>query len=181
MWLTKRADGGWVGSLMVSCGGGGGVKRHRVSSDGGCHGSQPNQSHEVVCGGDQIAREVDALQAAEPRPAQTTHRFDPAEDFFDPSAHLLTGVVARPAGRPSVHGATAATDVLSNVRRDALRSQAPHKLPCVIGLVGAERSGMEATLTGRIDQLRYYVPLSGTVAVVTWKSTNRPCRFSISA
>src|SRR5437879_3721056 len=43
-----------------------------------------------------------------------------------------------------------------------LRSHALHKLPRVVCLIGAERSGMETAQTSLINQVRYYVALGGT-------------------
>src|ERR1051326_5318965 len=124
--------------------------------------AQTHQAHEVVRGGHQIACEVDTLQAAVPRSAETAHRFYPTEDFFDSLAHFLTGVVPRRVGRASVNRAATATRVLGDVRRDALNPQAPDTFVCVIALVSSECGRMKPAPSSIVNQLRQHVSLSRT-------------------
>src|SRR5438132_13956495 len=112
LWKVVR----WVRwrSADMSCGSGSGWslatpgRRVRVSGER-WHGCQAGQPHQVVRGGHQIAREVDTLEPAVACLAQAANRFHPAEDFFNPFAHLLAGDVARSARRPSVDGTAAAS------------------------------------------------------------------------
>jgi len=80
-------------------------------------------------------------------------------DYFDTFAHLLTGDVARPASRPSVDGAAAAGRVLRDVGCDALGTQGPHTVECVIALVGTQRPGMKAPHARRMNEMRHNVAL----------------------
>src|SRR4051795_13329778 len=98
-------------------------ERRSGVSGGGGQRRQASESHQVVGGGHQITGEVDALQPAVARLAEATHRLHPAEDLFNPFAHLLTSAIAGPTGRATVNGAAPASRVLRDVRRDALSSQ----------------------------------------------------------
>jgi len=77
------------------------VELHHGTSGRRRQRGEASQPHEVVGRADQIAGEVNALQAAEARLAEPSHCFHPAEDFFDsPCRHPGSSGESRARERP---------------------------------------------------------------------------------
>src|SRR5207248_1599091 len=94
----------WTRRMLRGCSGGWVAGWDRRVSCEHCGGLQASQSQDVVCGGLQIAREANELQAAK----RVLRKHPPS--LIQPKissmhlAHILTGAIARLASRPSVDG-----------------------------------------------------------------------------
>ena len=105
-----------------------------------------------------------------------------AKDFFHLHADSLADGIARMPRRSPVDGTPATSGVLSDVRRDVLwraawRPGRACRSPCP---ARPSRDGSRVP-SARPSTVGTTAHSAVPLAVVTRKSTNRPCRFSITA
>src|SRR5262252_11154315 len=115
-----------------------GVWTH-FSLDGSCgYRGQVSDPHQIVSGRCQREAPTDALHAAEASSALQRHGLEPTKDLLYPLAFDLARGIAGMPRRPPINGAAArASGVLRHMRSSTGRPHRGHKLPRVVGLVGA--------------------------------------------